>query len=106
MSVMTNIKGFITKAGYPEPLKLKPLVEIKDPAETYVCHCEDIKLDTVLQVLGDRKTISVDELKHITRLGMGPCRGKRCIPRARQILRSMELNWLEMPHLVPHSPIR
>ena len=26
--------------------------------------------------------------KHITRLGMGPCRGKRCIPRARQALRS------------------
>ena len=35
-----------------------------------------------------RKYISVDELKHITRMGMGPCRGKRCIARARQLLRS------------------
>jgi glycine/D-amino acid oxidase-like deaminating enzyme len=42
----------------------------------------------LLKVIGDRKFISVDELKHITRMGMGPCRGKRCVPRAKQILRS------------------
>ena len=85
-SQITDIKGFIVKENYPEPLVFKPLQEVE--GETYVCHCEDIKLDRVLEVIGDRKTISVDELKHITRLGMGPCRGKRCIPRARQILRS------------------
>ena len=84
--VMTDIKGFIVKEKYPEPLEMKPVYPVE--GEAYVCHCEDIKLDRVLEVLGDRKTISVDELKHITRLGMGPCRGKRCIPRARQILRS------------------
>ncbi|MBR1834122.1 MAG: FAD-dependent oxidoreductase [Bacteroidales bacterium] len=83
---ITDIKGFIAKDRYPDPLALKPLVPVE--SETYVCHCEDIKLDRVLRVIGNRKTISVDELKHITRLGMGPCRGKRCIPRARQILRS------------------
>ena len=42
----------------------------------------------MLAAVGDRKVISVDELKHITRLGMGPCRGKRCILRARQALRA------------------
>ena len=83
---ITDIKGLIVKEKYPEPLAFKPLTTVE--SETYVCHCEDIKLDRVLRVIGDRKTISVDELKHITRLGMGPCRGKRCIPRARQILRS------------------
>jgi glycine/D-amino acid oxidase-like deaminating enzyme len=33
-----------------------------------------------------KKIIPVDELKHITRIGMGPCRGKRCIPRVKQLL--------------------
>ena len=80
---ITDVKGFILKERYPEPLAMKPVHEVE--SETYVCHCEDIKLDRVLRVIGNRKTISVDELKHITRLGMGPCRGKRCIPRARQI---------------------
>ena len=57
----------------------------KSPA--YVCHCEDVQLDKLLKVIGDRKIISVDELKHTTRIGMGTCRGKRCIPRVKQLLR-------------------
>lgn len=85
--VMTDIKGFIPKEQYPAPLSLQPLHPTEE-GETYVCHCEDIRLDYILEVIGDRKVLSVDELKHITRLGMGPCRGKRCISRARQILRS------------------
>ena len=83
---LTDVKGFIVKEKYPAPLQMKPVCEVE--GETYVCHCEDIKLDKVLEVIGERKTLSVDELKHITRLGMGPCRGKRCIPRARQMLKS------------------
>jgi FAD dependent oxidoreductase./Pyridine nucleotide-disulphide oxidoreductase./BFD-like [2Fe-2S] binding domain. len=83
---LTQARGFILKERYPEPLSLKSVYNVD--SETYVCHCEDVDLKTILEVIGERKYISVDELKHITRMGMGPCRGKRCIPRARQILRS------------------
>jgi len=83
---LTAVRGFIVKEAYPTPLELKPEEEVSGKA--YVCHCEDVDLQTLLDVIGDRKYISVDELKHITRMGMGPCRGKRCVPRARQILRS------------------
>ena len=79
-------RGFILKERYPKPLEMKPLQEVD--GKTYVCHCEDVDLDTILKAVGDRKYISVDELKHITRMGMGPCRGKRCVARARQILRT------------------
>ena len=79
-------RGFILKDRYPKPLEFKPLQEVN--GKTYVCHCEDVDLDTILKAVGDRKYISVDELKHITRMGMGPCRGKRCVSRARQILRA------------------
>ena len=82
---LTNARGFIIKEKYPEPIEFKPTTEVE--AETYVCHCEDVKLEDLLEVIGNRKFISVDELKHITRLGMGPCRGRRCIARAKQILR-------------------
>ena len=83
---MTDIKGFIAKDRYPEPLNMKPLYPVE--GETYICHCEDITEKQLIEVVGDRKYISVDELKHITRMGMGPCRGKRCIARARQVLRA------------------
>ncbi len=56
--------------------------------ECYVCHCEDIDVETLLEAVGGRRFISVDELKHTIRMGMGPCRGKRCVARARQLLRN------------------
>ncbi|MBP3740705.1 MAG: FAD-dependent oxidoreductase [Bacteroidales bacterium] len=87
--LMTDIKGFIAKDRYPEPLAMKPLGDrCGAEGETFICHCEDITEQQLIDVVGDRKYISVDELKHITRMGMGPCRGKRCIARARQVLRA------------------
>ncbi|WP_165155012.1 FAD-dependent oxidoreductase [Parabacteroides sp. ZJ-118] len=82
---LLNITGFIVKENDPEGIDFKqePVCE----SETYVCHCEDVSLEELLSAIGDRKYISVDEVKHITRLGMGPCRGKRCIPRLRMKLR-------------------
>lgn len=84
---LTRVRGFIVKENYPEPVSLRPLVkDVKGAA--YICHCDDVTLEEVLQVVGDRTFISIDELKHTTHLAMGPCRGKRCIPRLRTALRS------------------
>ncbi len=84
---MTKVRGFIAKDRYPEPFEMLPAdSEIK--SETYVCHCDDVKVEEILQIVGDRKFISVDEIKHTTRLGMGACRGKRCIPRLKQMIRN------------------
>ena len=83
---LITVRGFIVKDNYPEPLEFKPAEEVA--SETYVCHCDDVKLDEILKVVGDRNFISVDEIKHTTRLGMGACRGKRCIPRLKQTIRT------------------
>ena len=80
------VRGFILKENYPEPITLKDADEIE--SETYICHCDDVKLDEIMEVVGERKFISVDEIKHTTRLGMGACRGKRCIPRLKQTIRA------------------
>ncbi len=82
---LMKARGFIVKENYPEPLKLTSGQD-KSHAETYVCHCEDVKLQDILDVVGDRKFISIDEIKHTTRLGMGPCRGSRCVKRLRQMI--------------------
>lgn len=83
---LVDVRGFIVKDNYPEKFDFKSTAEIE--SETYVCHCDDVKLDEIMDVIGDRKFISVDEIKHTTRLGMGACRGKRCIPRLKQTIRS------------------
>jgi glycine/D-amino acid oxidase-like deaminating enzyme/thioredoxin reductase/Fe-S-cluster-containing hydrogenase component 2 len=80
-------RGFITRKSYPQPVTFAPAEELE--TREYVCHCEDVKVDEIMDVIGDRKYISVDEIKHTTRLGMGPCRGKRCIKRLSMLLRPM-----------------
>jgi glycine/D-amino acid oxidase-like deaminating enzyme/Fe-S-cluster-containing hydrogenase component 2/bacterioferritin-associated ferredoxin len=82
---LTGVRGFIVKENYPEELSFGRSEAVE--AEKYICHCDDVKLDEILEVIGERKFISVDEIKHTTRLGMGPCRGKRCIRRLGQVLR-------------------
>ncbi|MEG2071258.1 MAG: FAD-dependent oxidoreductase, partial [Bacteroidales bacterium] len=83
---LTEVTGFIIKQNFPEAIKEEP-VNSFEKAPTYVCHCDDVKLETILEAVEGKTLISVDELKHITRIGMGPCRGKRCIPRIKQKLR-------------------
>lgn len=78
---IVDITGFIIKENYPEKLSFEPISEIE--SNSYICHCEDISFDELIEAIGNRKFISIDEIKHITRLGMGSCRGKRCIPRLR-----------------------
>ncbi len=82
---LTGVRGFIVKENYPEKVQFEKSAPV--PTETYICHCDDVKLDEILETIGDRRFISVDEIKHTTRLGMGPCRGKRCIRRLGQVLR-------------------
>lgn len=88
---LIHVRGFIVKENYPEEIKMTP-VEYKKEAEMYVCHCDDVTLGEILETIGDRKFISVDEVKHTTRLGMGACRGKRCIRRLKQTLRNYDIS--------------
>lgn len=112
---LINVRGFIAKSQYPEPLEMKP-VSYTQEEQMYVCHCDDVPLSEILETIGPRKFISVDEIKHTTRLGMGACRGKRCIRRLKQTLRSYDItvvgeatprgplsNQLSMGELYPHS---
>ncbi|MBI9018577.1 MAG: FAD-dependent oxidoreductase [Phycisphaerae bacterium] len=112
---LTQVRSFVPKDKYPDELTFKynsePII-----SESYICHCADVKLEEVTKVIGQRKFISVDEIKHTTRLGMGACRGKRCIARLKQTLAAMDIgligdatpraplsNQLSFGDLYPHS---
>jgi len=82
---LVKARGFITKANFPEQVDFAPSSNNIESKE-FICHCDDVTMDEVMKVIGDRKFISVDEIKHTTRLGMGACRGKRCIKRLKTAL--------------------
>jgi len=85
---LMKVSGFILKEKEKNVLDLKPYKETID-GDIYLCHCDDVKMDEVMQLIGDRKFITVEEVKHNTHLGMGPCRGKRCLTRLKQNLRPL-----------------
>ncbi|MDL2283075.1 FAD-dependent oxidoreductase [Odoribacter sp. OttesenSCG-928-G04] len=99
---LIRVRGFVVKANYPQRPEMKPLLK-DDKGKSYICHCDDVELEEVLKLVGDRPFISVDEVKHITHLGMGPCRGKRCIPRLRQLLRQRGVELTGDP--TPRAPL-
>lgn len=49
----------------------------KDDENTIVCRCEDITLKEIRDLI-KRGFKTVDEIKRISRCGMGPCQGRTC----------------------------
>lgn len=45
--------------------------------KTLLCRCEDITRDRILQCIADGYD-TIDEIKRVTRAGMGPCQGRTC----------------------------
>ena len=99
---LMKVRGFIVKENYPEPIVFKPITMVTKEM-TYVCHCDDVTLEEILETIGDRKFISVDEVKHTTRLGMGACRGKRCIKRLKSTLYGSGISIVGEP--TPRGPL-
>ncbi|MCA1569862.1 MAG: anaerobic glycerol-3-phosphate dehydrogenase subunit A [Chloroflexi bacterium] len=51
-----------------------------------ICECELVTLSRLEDALDERGDSSLDDLRRTTRLGMGPCQGAFCMPRAAAVL--------------------
>jgi thioredoxin reductase/bacterioferritin-associated ferredoxin len=73
------------------------------PATTIVCRCEDVTAGDILQAQRSG-ACDINQLKHFTRLGMGPCQGRLCAMNAADFLRA------DAPEgglrLTPRAPVR
>ena len=45
--------------------------------DVIICRCEDITLENIHELL-DQGYTSIEEIKRLLRLGMGPCQGNTC----------------------------
>ncbi len=50
---------------------------MKNRNDEIICRCEDVTLGQVRQCIADGCR-TIDEIKHVTRAGMGPCQGRTC----------------------------
>ena len=49
----------------------------KESDNTIICRCEDVTLTDIRQAI-DEGYNTIDEIKRVTRAGMGPCQGRTC----------------------------
>jgi len=72
-----------------------------------VCRCEDITEEEVIEAI-ENGARTMDELKRLLRVGMGPCQGRTCGPIIKSILsrklkkeKSDIKEWRQRPPLKP-----
>lgn len=76
---------------------------------TIICRCEEISYEEVEEVIGHGgKTF--DDVKRLTRCGMGPCQAKICTGLVAEIIRKqtgLPLSEIPLPRMrMPLSPIK
>jgi len=47
--------------------------------EVIICRCNDVTLKDIEDLI-DEGITDIEEIKRLTRIGMGPCQGRTCIP--------------------------
>ncbi|WP_372921449.1 FAD-dependent oxidoreductase [Roseovarius sp.] len=80
-------------------------VSLSVTADTVICRCEDVTradLDTAI----DDGAKDLNQLKHFTRLGMGPCQGRMCSLTAAVLLRARGVGSETDMRLTPRAPVR
>ncbi|MGI6157867.1 MAG: (2Fe-2S)-binding protein [Saccharofermentanales bacterium] len=70
---------FFATAPVDRPFFSTPASEAPLSDETYVCRCEGITLGEVRALIAEGYT-TLDEIKRISRAGMGPCQARTCGP--------------------------
>jgi len=54
-------------------------IKLKPREAAIICRCSDLDTDDIRRFIAEGHT-TVDAIKRLTRLGMGPCQGRTCIP--------------------------
>jgi NAD(P)H-nitrite reductase large subunit len=74
--------------------------------DTIVCRCEELTLGELKAALADDIT-DLNEVKRMTRVGMGNCQGRMCGPALLEILaRQRGMSPADITYLMPRPPIR
>jgi bacterioferritin-associated ferredoxin len=76
------------------------------PDEVIICRCEEVTAGEIRRVIAEGMT-NVNEIKVLTRAGMGPCQGRMCAPIIAEMV-SIETNRPveEVGFSTPRPPIK
>lgn len=52
---------------------------MSDKSKVIICRCNDVTQEEIEKLI-DSGITDIEEIKRLTRIGMGPCQGRTCIP--------------------------
>ena len=55
-------------------------------SKTIVCRCEQVTVGDILEAVGRNSIQTVNQVKKLTRAGMGQCQGRTCAPLVELLL--------------------
>lgn len=75
--------------------------------DTIICRCEEVTYQEIIAAISEDRTNTINDLKRMTRAGMGRCQGRMCVPAVMEILsrRQKTLAW-ESKSLRPRPPAK
>ena len=74
--------------------------------DTIVCRCEEITLSEIKEALAEGAT-DMNEVKRMTRMGMGNCQGRMCGPGMQEIIaREKDISAADLGYLNPRPPVK
>jgi NADPH-dependent 2,4-dienoyl-CoA reductase/sulfur reductase-like enzyme len=74
--------------------------------DTIVCRCEEITLGEIKEALAEGAT-DMNEVKRMTRMGMGNCQGRMCGPGMQEIIaREKDMSAADLGYLNPRPPVK
>jgi NAD(P)H-nitrite reductase large subunit len=76
-----------TGAAMARMMALRPAMVAAIPAETIICRCEGVTRSEIEKAAAAGAN-TINQLKHFTRCGMGPCQGRMCGEAAGALLAS------------------
>ncbi len=90
-----------------EMMALRPAQVAGIPPDAVVCRCEDVTRADI-ENAAEAGALDVNQLKHFTRCGMGPCQGRMCgdvaaelLAQSREVPRQAVGYWTGRPPLRP-----
>lgn len=87
-------------------MALKPGLVQAVPAETVVCRCEDVTCATIESAVA-RGASHVNQVKAVTRCGMGPCQGRMCSEAVAEIVaQKLNCSRSDVGRWTVRSPLR
>jgi len=103
------VRGIHTVIKNNSMIKEEDMPVIETAEDSIVCRCEDVS-EAELQSLIDNNQTTLNELKLTSRVSMGPCQGKTCIPLIMKILsdkKKCSINQLKGPrYRQPLKPVK